>query len=56
MEKAATMAAAEASVAAAMVLTSVATRGGGGYGDPPYDITKWSLGAGREDDLPVLFL
>jgi hypothetical protein len=46
VEKAATMAAAEASVAAAMVLTSVAMRGGGGYGDPPCDITKWSLGAG----------
>ncbi len=40
------MAAAEASVAAATVLTSVATCGGGGYGDPPLDITKWSFGAG----------
>ncbi len=52
MEKVATMAAAEASVAAATVLTSVvATRGGGGYGDPPRDITKWSLGAGRAISL-----
>ncbi len=40
------MAAAEASVAVGTVLTSVAMRGGGGYGDPPRDITKWSLGAG----------
>jgi hypothetical protein len=40
------MAAADASVAAAMVLMTVATRGGSGYGDPPRDITKWSLGAG----------
>ncbi len=46
MEKAATMAAAEVSVAGVTVLRSVATRGGGGYGDPPRDITKWSLGAG----------
>jgi hypothetical protein len=46
VEKAATMAAAEASVAAATVLTSVATCSGGGYGNPPRDITKWSLGAG----------
>jgi hypothetical protein len=46
VEKAARMVAAEASVAAATVLTSVATRGGSGYGDPPCDITKWSLGAG----------
>jgi hypothetical protein len=36
----------KASVAAATVLLSVATRGGGGYGDPPRDITKWSSGAG----------
>ncbi len=42
----AAMAAAEASVAAATVLTSVATRGGGGYSNLPDDITKWSLGAG----------
>jgi hypothetical protein len=34
VEKVATMAAAEALVAEAMVLTSVAMRGGGGYGDP----------------------
>ncbi len=46
MEKAATMAAAEASVAAVMVLMLVAMRGGGGYGDPPRNVTKWSLGAG----------
>ncbi len=46
VEKVATMAAAEASVAVATVLTSVATRDGGGYGDPPRDITKWSSGAG----------
>ncbi len=46
MEKVATMAAAEASVATATVLMSVATRGGGGYGNLPCDITKWSSGAG----------
>jgi hypothetical protein len=46
VEKVATMAAAEASVVAAMVLMSVATRGGGGYGNTPHVITKWSLGAG----------
>jgi hypothetical protein len=46
VEKVATMAAAEASVAAATILMLVAMRGGGGYGDPPRDITKWSLGAG----------
>jgi hypothetical protein len=46
VEKAATMAAAEASVAAVMVLMLVAMRGGGGYGDPPRNVTKWSLGAG----------
>jgi hypothetical protein len=46
VEKVATMAAAEASVAAARVLTSVATRGGGGGdGNPPRNITKWSSGA-----------
>jgi hypothetical protein len=46
VEKAATMAAAEASVVAAMVLTLVATRGSGGYGNPPCDIAKWSSVAG----------
>jgi hypothetical protein len=46
VKKAAMMVAAEAAVAAAMVLTLVATRVGGGYGDPPRNITKWSLGAG----------
>jgi hypothetical protein len=46
VEKAATVAAAEASVAAATVLTLVAMCGGGGYGNPPHNITKWSLGAG----------
>jgi hypothetical protein len=46
VEKVATMVVAEASVVAAMVLTLVATCGGGGYGDPPHDITKWCLGAG----------
>ncbi len=55
MEKAATMAAAEASVAAAAVLTSVATRGGSGYGDPPRDITKWSSGAGGAISLLVFW-
>ncbi len=48
------MAAAEASVAAATVLTLVGTRGGGGYGDPPRDITKWSLGAGGAISLHFL--
>ncbi len=55
VEKAATMAAAEVSVAAVTVLTSVAMRGGGGYGDPPRDITKMELG-GRGGDLSALFL
>ncbi len=40
------MAVAEASVAAARVLTLVAMCGCGSYGDLPRDITKWSLGVG----------
>jgi hypothetical protein len=55
VEKMATMAAAEASVAAATVLTSVATRGGGGYGDPPRNITKWTLGAGQAGAISLRF-
>jgi hypothetical protein len=46
VEKVATMVAAEVSVAAATVLRSAATRGGGSYGNPPRNITKWSSGAG----------